>query len=95
MKYMLFAEAHEKIQIETKRNNNVYHANANHTEDNVDKLRSDKVDFWTSDITNNTPLTMWTSNNRTLAYRKEELSELKEDIDKPTIIAVDFNPFLW
>lgn len=38
---------------------------------------------------------MWTSNNRTLAYRKEELSELKEDIDKPTIIAVDFNPFLW
>lgn len=50
---MLFAEAHEKIQIETKRNNNVYHANANHTEDNVCKLRSDKVDFWSSDITNN------------------------------------------
>lgn len=29
------------------------HANANHTEDNVGKLRSDKAKFWTSDTTNN------------------------------------------
>lgn len=37
---------------------------------------------------------MCTSNNRALTYRKQKLSELKEDIDKLTIIAVDFNPLL-
>ena len=37
-------------------------------------------------------LYMCSSNNRTSKYRRQKLSELKEETDKSTVIAVDFKP---
>lgn len=39
-------------------------------------------------------LNTYTSNNRASKNRNQKLSELKEEIGKSTIIAVDFNPVL-